>query len=94
MQKSVENIWENIWKDKKGKIVIWQMPNIPLIIWAVATVVSLIVTGKSADVFQWIGDIALVVWSLLEIIKGVNYFRRILGLVVFVFSVLSIIKLL
>ena len=84
---------ERFWRDKNGRIVIWQTPNLLLIGWAVLTFISLLVSSKSvADFFSWAGVICLVVWALLEIFKGVNYFRRLLGLVVAVLMVLFIIK--
>jgi hypothetical protein len=92
MNLDLENLWDNLWRDKEGRVVVWQTPNVFLIAWVVLTIVSLVVTGKAADIFSWLGLAALFIWSLLEIFKGVNYFRRILGLVVLVFAVLSLIK--
>lgn len=68
------------------------MPNIPLIGWAVFTVLSIVFIGRLADVFSWLGSAALIIWCFLEIFKGVNYFRRLLGLVVLVFAVLILVK--
>jgi hypothetical protein len=50
--------------------------------------------AKVSDVFSLIGTASLIVWSGLEIISGVNYFRRALGLVVMIFSVMMVIKVL
>lgn len=88
------NLWDRIWKDKRGRVVIWQTPNMWLIGWAALTVISLLFSGQSraATIFAVTGSIALIIWSVLEILKGVNYFRRALGLVVLILSVLSIIK--
>jgi hypothetical protein len=86
------SLWDRTWKDDQGHVVIWQMPNVPLIAWAALTVLSLMVSGRTADVFSWLGSAALITWSLLEIFKGSNYFRRALGLLVLVFSVASLIK--
>jgi uncharacterized membrane protein len=94
MQIKIEEIWDKFWRDKNGHFVIWQLPNAPLIAWAILTVISLFYNGTTANVFSWLGTSALVIWSILEILKGVNYFRRVLGLVILVFSILSIINLL
>jgi hypothetical protein len=75
-----DELWDRIWRDKRGKVVIWQMPNAFLIGWAVLTMASLIVSGKVADVLAWAAIAALAAWALLEIVKGVNYFRRFLGI--------------
>ncbi len=87
-----QDIWDRIWKDKKGHIVIWQTPNAWLIGWAVLTVLSLLVNGRTADFFSAIGSLSLIVWASLEVFKGVNYFRRALGLVVLIFSIASLVK--
>jgi hypothetical protein len=89
---SLLNVWDKIWKDKHGDVVIWQTPNAFLIGWAVLTVLCLFTSGKLSDYFGWAGDISLVIWSLLEIFKGVNYFRRILGVIVLAFAIASFIK--
>jgi hypothetical protein len=91
MEYDLVELWNNFWRNKDGKIVVWQTPNIPLISWVVFTILSLLVTGKTADVFSWLGLISLMIWSLMEIVKGVDYFRRFLGLVVFVLAVLTIV---
>jgi hypothetical protein len=62
-----------------GRIVIFQWPNIPLWIWIVATVVGLVV---SAGWISVVDTVALAVWAVLEIWKGVNPFRRGLGAIV------------
>lgn len=92
MQKDGYDLWDKIWKNKDGDVVIWQMPSIPLIAWAVLTIISIVTLGKASNVFLWLGDAALVIWSVLEMVKGANYFRRVLGLVVFGMSVLLIVK--
>lgn len=84
--------WNKIWRDKHGRIVIWQTPNVPLIVWAILTFLSLLVNGGLANAFYWLGSAALIIWSLLELFKGVNYFRRALGLLVLIMAVISVIK--
>lgn len=86
------NLWDKIWRDEKGRLVIWQMPNAPLIAWAVLTFLSLLVNGKLADACYWLGSAALIIWAGLELFKGVNYFRRVLGLVVLIMALMSVIN--
>lgn len=90
---TVLNIWDKFWKDKHGDVVIWQMPNPFLIGWAVLTILCLVTGGKTSDVFGGLGDVSLVIWSFLEIFKGVNYFRRLLGVIVLIFAVASFIRI-
>lgn len=88
----ITDIWDKFWRDEEGRVVIWQRPNKWLIGWAAATFISLLFTGITADVLAWVGSAALIIWSLLEVFKGVNYFRRGLGLLVLVYSILTLIK--
>jgi hypothetical protein len=90
-RRSEHDLWDKIWKDKHGKVVIFQMPNILLVGWAVLTIISLFVPrGQAQETFWWLSVATLGVWSLLEIWKGVNYFRKALGLVVLFMVVASI----
>ncbi|HET8991706.1 MAG TPA: hypothetical protein VFN31_01580 [Candidatus Saccharimonadales bacterium] len=93
MRAKTDNLWDRIWRDEDGDIVIWQTPNAYIIGWAVLTIISLFVTGTIANIFTWLGIAALVIWAALEILKGVNYFRRALGAVVFILMLISIIHL-
>lgn len=89
---SRRSLWSKTWKNRRGKVVIWQTPNLPLIAWAGLTVFSLMVNGRLADILSWLGLAALVIWSLLEIFRGANYFRRALGLLVLIMAIISLIK--
>lgn len=88
----MEDIWDKTWKDRDGRIVVWQTPNAWLIGWLVLTMVSLFFNGKTSDIFSWIASASLIIWCGLEIFKGANYFRRALGLLVLVFAIISLIK--
>lgn len=88
----LHEIWDKTWRDRRGNVVIWQMPNAYLIAWAVLTVISLIFSGRVSDLISWMASAALIIWSLLEIFKGMNYFRRALGLLVLIYAVASLIK--
>jgi hypothetical protein len=92
MKHTLESIWHKTWKDKDGRTVLWQTPNMWLLSWLVFTTVSLFISGRTADLLSRLGSAALIVWALLEIFKGVNYFRRGMGLLIFVFSISSFIR--
>lgn len=92
MRVKSDSLWEKFWRDKHGDVVIWQAPNAFLIGWALLTLVSLFLnSGNVADIFSWLGTASIVIWTLLEIFKGVNYFRRTLGAVVLILILISII---
>ena len=74
---------EKIFKTKGGKIVIWQFPNIPIIVWGVSLVITKIFNeGTIHTLASTISFGAIFTWAYLEIFQGVNYFRRALGIVV------------
>lgn len=86
--------WEKFWKDEEGNVVIYQRPNIWLIIWVVLTLCSLFVPyGMPETVFWWGSLAALTVWCGLEVFRGVNYFRRLLGVFVFLLVLIAAFKL-
>jgi hypothetical protein len=87
-------LWNRIWKDRQGHVVIWQMPNWFLVGWAVLTFITLFMSSKShlGDILTWIAEISLIIWALLELFRGVNYFRRALGLLVLIAAIMSFIK--
>jgi len=87
-----QDLWDKIWKDKRGKVVIYQNPNWILISWLVLTVISLFTNGTVANVIGYIGDVVLAGWAALEIWKGVNYFRKALGAVVLLLVIASLFK--
>ena len=86
------DFWNKFWKEKDGHIVIWQWPNIWLIGWGVLTFISLVLSGTNSKVFMWGGEALLLVWCLLEIFKGVNYFRRLLGVLVLIYLIITLFR--
>jgi hypothetical protein len=76
---------DKTFRDSDGKIVLAQMPNLPLIVWIVASILALIFTsGKINTVLDVVANGSLFTWAWLELFQGVNYFRRALGLAVLV----------
>jgi len=94
MEKSAAEIWYKLWHDKNGRIVIWQMPNIPLFGWLIFTVASFLFSGKTETVLSYLASLSLFIWAVLELVSGVNYFRRIIGLVFVIVSIAVFIHLL
>lgn len=79
--KSHKSFWDKFFKDGKGKAVLWQNPNIPLIGWALFRVLSFFSDSQKHG-FSLVADAFLFLWAYLEITQGVNYFRRTLGVIV------------
>lgn len=79
-------------RDRNGRIVLGQRPNLPIIIWAVAWLLQWPLSGRPAQ-YAWVaGTVALVVWAVLELGWGVTYFRRTLGLIVLVYVMVRIVR--
>ena len=76
---------DKIFRNDKGEFVIAQPPNLPLIIWFIASLLKLVF--PKGDLYTGLDFLAvgsLTIWSFLEIFQGVNYFRKGLGIVVLI----------
>jgi hypothetical protein len=81
--------FKQFFTDKNGRVVLFQWPNIFLLVWLIATIAR-----KQTDV-AWLGLVAfcsLVVWAILEIAYGASHFRRLLGAAVLAASVYARLK--
>ncbi len=82
--------FDKIFKDKDGKIVIWQNPNIALWGWIIFTILTYIVKrGRINKGSQSLASAFLFTWAYLEVLKGDSIFRRVLGAVVLINIVVS-----
>lgn len=74
----------------KSKPVIFQKPNLPIVVWFVAWVLSrLLPYGQLNFAASLISFGAIFTWAWLEITDGANAFRRSLGAAVLVFIIIS-----
>ncbi len=93
MQTTNQSLLDLIFKDKKGHIVLWQSPNIPLYAWIVFKILGLVLTkGYLKNGVEQLSSLFLFTWAYLEIMKGVDYFRKALGLVVLISVAVSYFK--
>jgi hypothetical protein len=76
-------------KDKNGKVVVWQTPNIPIIGWFVFLLAAKLTNGHMQITLSFMSTVFLVAWAYLEITKGASYFRRTLGFVILAFTICS-----
>lgn len=77
-----------------GSKVIGQRPNAPLIIWLILLAVHQFSDGSIALYSNLLANGAGLYWGALELLSGVNIFRRIVGGVVCIVLFLQIFKLL
>ena len=71
-----------IFRDRRtGHLVVAQFPNIPLGVFLIATALRMALSphGTIRTVIDVVAGIALVIWAVDEIVRGVNPFRRALG---------------
>lgn len=74
------SLFDRIFRDSEGKIVIAQPPNLPMIVGISATLLRYaLTTGQIHTTLNLIAFGAWFTWAWLEIFEGVNYFRRALG---------------
>lgn len=78
-------LFDRTFRDSEGKITIAKPPNLPLIVWILASLLKLILTtGKVNLGLEILAFGSLFTWAWEELFQGVNYFRRALGLIVLV----------
>lgn len=77
--------FDKTFRDEEGKIVIAQTPNLPLIVWFVASLSRMVFTTGGLNLgLDLLAFGSLFTWAWQELFAGVNYFRRALGLLVLV----------
>lgn len=74
------NWWFRDLTERRGKYVIAEVPNLPLVIFMISLVVSVAVyPGPTQTVFTYIAYTSLGYWGLLEYRGGRSRFRKLLG---------------
>jgi hypothetical protein len=84
-----QNFIDKCLKDSEGKTVLAQKPNFPILIWLGSLLLRPILSGNLYTLIDLIGFGALFTWAYLELFQGINYFRRLLGLVVLIVALYS-----
>ncbi len=63
-----------------GTITVAQAPNPPLLVAFAGILGARLADGGLADGFRWLGTAGIAWWAVDEIVRGVNPWRRVLGL--------------
>jgi hypothetical protein len=79
----------SFFEDERGRIVVWQFPNLPLWVWAASTIASRFWSGRPGAAASLVAFGALFTWAWLELFDGASRFRRLLGAVVLIAAVAS-----
>ena len=79
---------------RTGRIVVAQWPNTALIVWIAASVVLALSNpdGAWGLALRVVATVALSLWAVDEIVRGVNPWRRLLGVIVFAGLVVSLLR--
>jgi hypothetical protein len=78
-------LFDRTFRDREGKIVIVQAPNLPVLVGLAATLLQLVLpSGAIQAGADLVAFGALFTWAWQELFEGVNYFRQALGFVVLV----------
>jgi hypothetical protein len=67
---ALAELWRRGQEGWPSRFVVVQFPNAPLLVGLLGVVVGI----------RWLATIGLCVWAVLELLQGVNWFRRVLGL--------------
>lgn len=93
MHQTSDSLWDKIWRDRNGNVVIYQNPNRYLIAWVILAFLSMFSNSAVGQILWNISLAVLALWAVLEIWKGVNYFRRAFGAFVLLLVVLAVFRL-
>jgi len=94
MSKPKQKFIDRCIKDREGKIVLGQTPNIPLIFFLFLTIITaLLPDGQLKSSMSQVATCFAFIWAYLELIEGINYFRKVLGGTVIIFIVVNIFSL-
>lgn len=81
MKQNEHKWYQRMFENAEGKIILAQVPNVPLIGWIVFSILTQInILQEYSTGFSMLSRAFLFVWSYLELTEGVNSFRKILGL--------------
>lgn len=87
-KKNSRSVYDLLFKDVHGNVVTWQLPNIPIMGWAAFILLSYLFNDPSIKShLEVVSKCFLFTWAYLELFQGVNYFRRILGLIVILYII-------
>ncbi|MGG6237286.1 hypothetical protein ACQ4N7_01500 [Nodosilinea sp. AN01ver1] len=82
---SQPSLFDRIFRDSEGNIVLGQAPNLPAIVAVTATLLQAVLpTSRLQTVVTLIAFGTWYTWAWQELFAGVNYFRRSLGLLTLV----------
>jgi hypothetical protein len=78
---------------RTGALTVAQWPNLPLAVFLAAEIAGRFAhpAGGAGTTLRVVATVALVVWALDEIVRGVNPFRRVLGAAVLLATIATLV---
>jgi hypothetical protein len=87
----MRNITDKLFKDRNGKFIIYQKPNLPLIAWFFCYALANLVNNNNLSLkLTELATLFIALWAYLELNYGVTLFRKIIGVIVFSIVVINI----
>jgi hypothetical protein len=86
---TAHDLWRRGQRGWPERYPLVQFPNAPLIVAFAAALVARITDGTVQDVARLVTEVGVIMWALMEIARGSNAFRRVLGAVVLALVVVS-----
>ena len=81
---------DNFWHDKDGNFVVLQWPNKLIVAWFVTFMLSELIHVQPVKfILSWSAFAMLIIWSVREMRDGANYFRKSLGVLIFLLALLT-----
>jgi hypothetical protein len=76
---------KRFFQDKDGHVILWQAPNFLLSSWIVLKTIEILLdAGRLKTGFERFSTAVLFTWAYYELTKGVDMFRKTLGITVLV----------
>ena len=74
-------------RDKDNNLVVWQLPNPPLVGWFVGLIISnVIASGFLKTGLAALSTAFLFTWAYLEVAQGATYLRRLPGVIAMIIA--------
>jgi hypothetical protein len=81
-----------LFRCKDGKYVVFQFPNLPLMVAIFAYGLRLIIPAQPYNnLLNVLFNTALIIWAILEVLWGINLFRRLFGAIILGFVLFGLI---
>ena len=71
---------DRLFKTKDDSYVVGQKPNVPILIAIFSMIIALLIgEGTLRVVVLFVALVSILIWAGLELVQGINLFRRLLG---------------